>query len=112
MSLRFLGRADVFAPRGRECILCSDVVEVDGVNAMLPISRRYSHFVFGVIQSGLTSALAAGIASAGYVESGSFLQHWLGVVDILGSSASVGSVRRPANSLDRVGAHKTRCIHN
>ena len=30
---------------------------------MLGIPRRYSHFVFGVIQSGLTSAIAAAIAS-------------------------------------------------
>lgn len=45
---------------------------------MLPISRRHSHFVFGVIQSGLTSGLAAGIASANYIENGSFLLHWLG----------------------------------
>ena len=30
---------------------------------MLGIPRRYSHFVFGIIQSGLTSLIAAGIAS-------------------------------------------------
>jgi hypothetical protein len=30
---------------------------------MLGIPRRYVHFVFGIIQSGLTSAVAAGIAS-------------------------------------------------
>ena len=30
---------------------------------MLGISRRYSHFVFGVIQSGLTSLIAAAVAS-------------------------------------------------
>lgn len=29
---------------------------------MLRIPRRYSHYVFGVLQSGLTSAIAAGIA--------------------------------------------------
>jgi hypothetical protein len=29
---------------------------------MLGIPRRYSHYVFGVLQSGLTSAIAAGIA--------------------------------------------------
>ena len=30
---------------------------------MLPIPRRYAHFLFGVIQSGLTSAIAAAVAS-------------------------------------------------
>jgi Protein of unknown function (DUF2798) len=45
--------------------------------SMLPISRCHSHFVFGVIQSGLTSALAAGVASANHIGSGSFLLHWL-----------------------------------
>jgi hypothetical protein len=30
---------------------------------MLGIPRRYSHFIFGVIQAGLTSLIAAGIAS-------------------------------------------------
>ncbi|MBR0821666.1 DUF2798 domain-containing protein [Bradyrhizobium liaoningense] len=43
---------------------------------MLGIPRRYSHFVFGVIQSGLTSLIAAGIASlpaTGTV----FLAHWM-----------------------------------
>jgi hypothetical protein len=30
---------------------------------MLAIPRRYSHFIFGVIQSGLTSFIAAGTAS-------------------------------------------------
>jgi hypothetical protein len=44
---------------------------------MLGISRRYSHFVFGVIQSGLTCAIAAAIASAPLLASGSFASHWL-----------------------------------
>ena len=34
-------------------------------------------FHFGVIQSGLTSAIAAGIASAPFLAEGSFLVHWL-----------------------------------
>jgi Protein of unknown function (DUF2798) len=42
---------------------------------MLRIPRRHAHFVFGVIQSGLTSAIAAGIASIGDPD---FLPHWLG----------------------------------
>lgn len=44
---------------------------------MLGIPRRYSHFVFGVIQSGLTSAIAAAIASLPFRVTGSFTMHWL-----------------------------------
>ncbi|WFU75878.1 MULTISPECIES: DUF2798 domain-containing protein [unclassified Bradyrhizobium] len=43
---------------------------------MLGIPRRYSHFVFGVIQSGLTSLIAAGIASFPAASTMLFLQHW------------------------------------
>ncbi|SHN85791.1 DUF2798 domain-containing protein [Bradyrhizobium erythrophlei] len=43
---------------------------------MLRIPRRYSHFVFGVIQSGLTSLIAAGIASFPSLARGNFLQNW------------------------------------
>jgi len=44
---------------------------------MLGIPRRYSHFVFGVIQSGLTSAIAAAIASRPLMATGQFTAHWL-----------------------------------
>jgi Protein of unknown function (DUF2798) len=44
---------------------------------MLAIPRRYSHFVFGVIQSGLTCAIAAAIASFQFIETGGFIQNWL-----------------------------------
>jgi Protein of unknown function (DUF2798) len=44
---------------------------------MLAIPRRYSHFVFGAIQSGLTSFVAAGIASAQSIATGSFVWNWL-----------------------------------
>lgn len=44
---------------------------------MLGIPRRYSHFVFGVIQSGLTSLIAAGIASFPAVSAMVFLEHWM-----------------------------------
>jgi hypothetical protein len=44
---------------------------------MLGIPRRYAHFIFGVIQSGLTSCIAAGIACYPFLTSGSFLRHWL-----------------------------------
>jgi hypothetical protein len=44
---------------------------------MLGIPRRFSHFVFGTIQAGLTSLIAAGIASYSFVGTGQFLRHWL-----------------------------------
>lgn len=44
---------------------------------MLSIPRRYSHFVFGGIQSGLTCLVAAGIASYPSLETNEFLEHWL-----------------------------------
>lgn len=44
---------------------------------MFGIPRRYSHFVFGVIQSGLTCLVAAAIASFPFLASGEFLRHWL-----------------------------------
>jgi hypothetical protein len=46
-----------------------------GGNQMLAIPRRYSHFVFGVIRSGLTCAVA--IASFPLIETGGFIQNWL-----------------------------------
>jgi Protein of unknown function (DUF2798) len=47
------------------------------IHLMLGIPRRYTHFVFGVIQSGLTCLIAAGIASLPSLAGGNFLQHWL-----------------------------------
>jgi Protein of unknown function (DUF2798) len=44
---------------------------------MLAISRKNSHFVFAVVQAGLTSLIAAGIASLPVVTFGQFLLHWL-----------------------------------
>jgi hypothetical protein len=44
---------------------------------MLGIPRRHSHFVFGVIQSGLTSLIAAAVASAPFYAEGAFIGHWL-----------------------------------
>lgn len=44
---------------------------------MLRISRRHAHFVFGVIQAGLTSAIAAAIASVPFFAQSAFLEHWL-----------------------------------
>lgn len=44
---------------------------------MLGIPRRYSHFVFGVVQSGLTSLVATGIASLPVDSVVLFVSHWL-----------------------------------
>lgn len=44
---------------------------------MLVIPRRYSHFVFAVIQSGLTCLVAAAIASLPFLATGNFLRNWL-----------------------------------
>ena len=44
---------------------------------MIGIPRRYAHFVFGAIQSGLTSLIAAGIASFPSLADGSFWRNWL-----------------------------------
>ena len=44
---------------------------------MFGIPRRYSHFVFSVIQSGLTCLIAAGIASYPSLATHEFLKHWL-----------------------------------
>ena len=44
---------------------------------MFGIPRRHSHFVFGVIQAGLTSLIAAGIASFPSPTVGQFFMHWL-----------------------------------
>lgn len=43
----------------------------------LRIPRRYNHFVFGVIQSGLTCLIAAGIASYPAAGAAQFMEHWL-----------------------------------
>ena len=42
------------------------------------IPRRYGHFVFGVIQSGLTSAIAAGVASMPFFGTLEFIKNWAG----------------------------------
>ena len=44
---------------------------------MSRIPRRYSHFLFGFIQSGLTCAVAAGISSAPFFNSSIFVSHWV-----------------------------------
>ena len=44
---------------------------------MFVIPRRHSHFIFAAIQAGLTSLIAAGIASLPVGSIGQFLSHWL-----------------------------------
>lgn len=44
---------------------------------MLGIPRRFSHFVYATLQSGLTCAIAAAIASLPFLTGGSFIRHWL-----------------------------------
>jgi hypothetical protein len=44
---------------------------------MIAIPRRYSHFIFAVIQAGLMCLIAAGIASLPLVTMGQFLVDWL-----------------------------------
>jgi hypothetical protein len=44
---------------------------------MFGIPRRFSHFIFAVIQAGLTCLIAAGIASLPLVTITQFLSHWL-----------------------------------
>ena len=41
------------------------------------IPEQYRHLIFGVIQSGLTCAVAAAIASFPFYADGSFLSHWV-----------------------------------
>ena len=43
---------------------------------MVGIPRRYSHFAFGTLQSGLTCLIAAGIAGLPFTSVGPFLRHW------------------------------------
>ncbi|MGY4513820.1 hypothetical protein ACVIN2_007274 [Bradyrhizobium sp. USDA 3650] len=58
------------------CLAWSDDGQQHG-RVMLGIPRRYSHFVFGIIQSGLTSLVAAGIASFPAGNALDFLAHWM-----------------------------------
>ena len=44
---------------------------------MLRIPKRYAYVVVGVVQSGLTCAVAAAIASFSFAASGVFFVHWI-----------------------------------
>lgn len=43
----------------------------------MKIPARYEHFVFGILQSGLTCLIAAGITVTPHAFDGVFLAHWL-----------------------------------
>jgi len=43
----------------------------------MKIPARYEHFVFGVVQSGLTCSVAAAIATTPHSFDSTFLVHWL-----------------------------------
>lgn len=58
------------------CLACQMRASNHG-RLMLGIPRRYSHFVFGIIQSGLTSLIAAGIASFPAGSAMIFVRHWM-----------------------------------
>ena len=45
---------------------------------MLRIPRHHGHFVFAVIQSGMTTAIAAAIASVPFLSDSTFIVHWIG----------------------------------
>jgi FtsH-binding integral membrane protein len=47
-----------------------------GSSRLIGIPRRYAHFVYGILQSGLTTAIAAAIASHDHYSGGPFLIHW------------------------------------
>ena len=44
---------------------------------MTGIARKHSHFVFGILQAGLTTFIAAGIASFPSTTVVQFLGHWM-----------------------------------
>jgi hypothetical protein len=45
---------------------------------VLKISRKYGHFLFAVIQSGVTSAIASALVSFRLLGDNLFLSNWLG----------------------------------
>ena len=44
---------------------------------MPKISLRYAHFLYGAIQSGITSGVASAVASFRFLSEGVFLINWL-----------------------------------
>ena len=48
---------------------------------MIAIPRRCSHLLFGLIQSGFTTAIVAAIAGAPFIHNGLFVSHLVQVMD-------------------------------
>lgn len=44
---------------------------------MFILQRRHGHFIFAIVQSGMTSGISAAIASIPMLRSGGFLGNWL-----------------------------------
>jgi Protein of unknown function (DUF2798) len=44
---------------------------------MLQIPKKYSHLIYGLVQSGLTCAVASGISDYAFFNGPSLLSHWL-----------------------------------
>ena len=44
---------------------------------MLKISRQHAHFLFGFIQSGVTTSVASAVASFRFLAEGAFVTNWL-----------------------------------
>ena len=44
---------------------------------MPKISRRHAHFLFGFIQSGVTTAVASAVASFPFLANGAFVANWV-----------------------------------
>ncbi len=74
---------------------------------MLGIPRKYSHFIFGIIQAGLTSLIAAGIASFPASTIAQFLIHWL-VSWLIAWTAMLPVVLLAAPSIRAVSVALTR----
>lgn len=47
------------------------------VHLMWKAPKEYNHFAFGLIQSGITSAITSGVSTAQFVAEGTFVSHWL-----------------------------------
>jgi Flp pilus assembly protein TadB len=44
---------------------------------VIKISPRYAHFLYGFIQSGITSGIASAVASFRFISEGVFVVNWL-----------------------------------
>ena len=53
------------------------IQRISGGHRMTQIPKRYSHFLFGFIQAGLTCAVAAGISNAPFFSSSIFVTQWI-----------------------------------